>query len=177
MSLSPSAAGRSSPPGDPDLCRVQFTNDPAPNATTVAHEVFHCFQFQLGPDLAGRLRQPGVGIIEGSAEWAGARSEAWTTTSSPLCRVAFQHGFIVRARLYWHRLTTGPSSRWGESSVSDRRDAGHRRHRRRGGNRTRLKDVLNRVSTARPEHPIADHSRLGSVGLLRRRRTQPRGAA
>ena len=58
--------------GRPDLCRVQFTNDPAPNATTVAHEVFHCFQFQLGPDLADAFASQ-AWIIEGSAEWAGAK--------------------------------------------------------------------------------------------------------
>ncbi len=58
--------------GRPDVCRVQFSTDEVLSPTTVAHEVFHCFQYQLGPDLADAIASA-AWIIEGSAEWAGAK--------------------------------------------------------------------------------------------------------
>lgn len=56
--------------GAPDRCRIIFT-PPGPSPTTVAHEVFHCFQFHVAGDVSHVLTgQPW--IVEGSAEWAGA---------------------------------------------------------------------------------------------------------
>jgi len=57
--------------GTPDECVVVFPPEDTPTATTVAHEVFHCFQFHLAPSL-GAVYGGEDWIVEGSAEWAGA---------------------------------------------------------------------------------------------------------
>ena len=57
--------------GRPDQCRIRFSSDYPLNATTVAHEVFHCFQFQIGPDISDVFASQSW-VVEGSAEWAGA---------------------------------------------------------------------------------------------------------
>jgi hypothetical protein len=51
---------------------------------TVFHEVFHCFQAQMVPDLAGYFRASHGWLIEGGAEWAGdsavgAGPDGWWT--------------------------------------------------------------------------------------------------
>jgi hypothetical protein len=85
-------AGQPIESGAVDNCRVVFPSV-NPSQTTVAHEVFHCFQHHLtsvetvvnGPDW----------IFEGSAEWVGSRIggadsanvrnfDAWVTTSQGL---------------------------------------------------------------------------------------------
>jgi hypothetical protein len=52
-----------------DACRISF-RPPVADAT-VAHEVFHCFQYHLAPSIRHVLTGPDW-IIEGSAEWVAA---------------------------------------------------------------------------------------------------------
>lgn len=56
--------------GTIDACRVTLLADATDS--TVAHEVFHCFQYHLAPSIRHVLTGPDW-IVEGSAEWAGAR--------------------------------------------------------------------------------------------------------
>jgi hypothetical protein len=59
--------------GSPDRCVVAFPPGETPSAVTVAHEVFHCFQYHLGGDVTA-VYGGEKWIVEGSAEWAGAET-------------------------------------------------------------------------------------------------------
>ena len=53
-----------------DTCRLRFRDDLGGNpASTVAHEVFHCFQFTF----SGYTLASPDWVVEGQAEWVGAR--------------------------------------------------------------------------------------------------------
>jgi len=58
----------------PDGCSIRVfpTRDDTTLPTASAHEVYHCFQFTMMPDLGTVLRTPDW-IAEGQAEWVGAR--------------------------------------------------------------------------------------------------------
>ncbi len=58
--------------GRADRCRISFNSNFVVTETTVAHEVFHCFQFALAPDISTTYAAQRW-VIEGSAEWAGAK--------------------------------------------------------------------------------------------------------
>ncbi|MBU1492885.1 MAG: hypothetical protein KJ956_02830 [Actinobacteria bacterium] len=66
--------GRAVWTGQPDSCVMRFW----PSAigrlddTYVAHEVFHCFQFAMAPDL-GAFNSSPIWVIEGQAYWAEDR--------------------------------------------------------------------------------------------------------
>lgn len=75
--------------GTIDACRISFR--PPVADTEVAHEVFHCFQYHLGPSIGHVLRGPDW-IMEGSANWVAAEIagtdafitdwfEAWATNN------------------------------------------------------------------------------------------------
>lgn len=92
--------------GSPDRCRILFTGPPDPSATTVAHEVFHCFQFHLAGDVSPVLTGASW-IVEGSAEWAGAEVagvdegvvasfQAWVANTGPVFALDY-----AAVGIYW----------------------------------------------------------------------------
>lgn len=56
--------------GPHDTCQIRIGEDETTPATTIAHEVFHCFQFEMATLNIALSAQDW--IIEGSAEWAAA---------------------------------------------------------------------------------------------------------
>jgi hypothetical protein len=68
----PERDGRPIWSGSPDRCRLRLNADAVVAENTIAHEVFHCFQFHLAGDVARVLGVNGW-IVEGSAMWAGIR--------------------------------------------------------------------------------------------------------
>ncbi|MEO6122134.1 MAG: hypothetical protein ABIR32_00385 [Ilumatobacteraceae bacterium] len=98
--------------GRMDSCRISFSTTPPANAVTVAHEVYHCFQFDNAADV-GDVLGGHSWIIEGSAEWAGetvaglddlggARYNQWSSNTQSL------YGLDYRAiGFYWVLESTG----------------------------------------------------------------------
>ena len=88
-------------------CRMRFrTDEVAGDSTlpsTVAHEVFHCFQFDAGDASAWQ-----DWIVEGQAEWVGARIGGTNRTTDGFfsdwieghTRTVFAHDYPA-AGLYW----------------------------------------------------------------------------
>ncbi len=71
---SPMRSGVFATSGTPDSCSIRIfpLGEGTSLETTVTHEVYHCFQFTMAPDVSKVLRGQDW-IIEGQAQWVGAR--------------------------------------------------------------------------------------------------------
>lgn len=71
---SPMRSGVFATSGTPDSCSIRIfpLGEGTSLETTVTHEVYHCFQFTMVPDISKVLRGQDW-IIEGQAQWVGAR--------------------------------------------------------------------------------------------------------
>ena len=58
--------------GRPDECHMRYGQGNGMDRRLIAHEVFHCYQYDYGGDLRGHWVTPDW-IAEGSAEWAAAQ--------------------------------------------------------------------------------------------------------
>ncbi len=76
VQLLPAGGGTAEPLGDAlrlgSTCRIRYYpsigRDPATVVATMAHELFHCYQFQWNPNLG----EVPAWVVEGSATWAEA---------------------------------------------------------------------------------------------------------